>query len=78
MTISQPDKTIDLRGTPCPLNWVKTKLRLEVMQPGQVLEVIVDDGSPARNVPRSAETDGHRVLAVTDGSGGVQVLIERQ
>jgi TusA-related sulfurtransferase len=78
MTIPEPDKIIDLRGTPCPLNWVKTKLRLEEMQPGQVLEVVVDDGSPARNVPRSVEAEGHRVLALTDGSGGVHILIERR
>ena len=78
MAAPLPDKTIDLRGTPCPLNWVKTKLRLEKMQPGQVLEVVVDDGAPARNVPRSVEAEGHRVLALTDGSGGVRIFIQRQ
>jgi TusA-related sulfurtransferase len=57
---------------------VKTKLRLEEMQPGKVLEVVVDDGGPARNVPRSVEAEGHRVLALTNGSGGVHIFIERQ
>ncbi len=78
MTAPEPDATIDLRGTPCPLNWVKTKLRLERMQPGQVLEVVVDDGAPARNVPRSVEAEGHRVLAMTNGAGRVRILIQRQ
>jgi tRNA 2-thiouridine synthesizing protein A len=78
MTTPEPDATIDLRGTPCPLNWVKTKLRLERMQPGQVLEVVVDDGAPARNVPRSVEAEGHRVLAMTNGAGRVRILIQRQ
>lgn len=78
MATPDADKTIDLRGTRCPLNWVKTKLRLEEMQPGKVLEVVVDDGGPARNVPRSVEAEGHRVLALTNGSGGVRIFIERQ
>ena len=78
MTVLKPDKCVDLRGTPCPLNWVKTKLRLEEMEPGMLLEVVVDDGAPARNVPRSVEAEGHRVLALTDGSGGVHILIERR
>jgi tRNA 2-thiouridine synthesizing protein A len=72
-----PDVSIDLRGTPCPLNWVKSKLRLEAMAPGALLEVIIDDGNPARNVPRSAAAEGHRIVCVTPHGNSVRVLIER-
>ena len=72
-----PDVSIDLRGTPCPLNWVKSKLRLEAMAPGALLEVIIDDGNPARNVPRSAAAEGHRIVCVTPHGSSVRVLIER-
>jgi TusA-related sulfurtransferase len=68
---------MDLRGTPCPLNWVRTKLRLEDMGPGAVLEVIVDSGEPARNVSRSVEVEGHRLLRATPVQGGVVLVIER-
>jgi TusA-related sulfurtransferase len=77
MITKTPDITLDLRGTPCPLNWVKTKLRLERMQPGTVLEVVVDDGAPVRNLPREVAAEGHRVLQVTPTAEGVRVLIER-
>ncbi len=53
---------LDLRGVICPYNFVKTKLRLETMQPGQVLEVFLDDGEPIRNVPQSVENEGHSIL----------------
>jgi tRNA 2-thiouridine synthesizing protein A len=56
------DAELDLRGVICPYNFVKTKLRLETMEPGQVLAVIIDDGEPIRNVPRSVSDDGHEVL----------------
>jgi tRNA 2-thiouridine synthesizing protein A len=77
VTVAKPDKSIDLRGTPCPLNWVKTKLRLEEMHPGMVLEVVVDEGAPARNVPRSVEGDGHKIVVIEHLADGVRVVIER-
>ena len=49
-----PHAVLDLRGVICPYNFVKTKLRLETMQPGQVLEVFLDDGEPIRKRPRRA------------------------
>ncbi len=73
----KPDQEIDLRGTPCPLNWVKAKLRLEAMQPGQWLEMILDDGDPVRNVPRSVRAEGHRVVHVSARDDCVHVVIER-
>ena len=68
---------MDLRGTPCPLNWVKTKLRLEEMEVGGLLEVVVDEGNPARNVPRSAEAEGH-LVTVSPAADGVRVRIEKR
>lgn len=68
---------LDIRGTPCPLNWVKTRLRLEAMSPGERLEVILDDGDAVQNVPRSVKSEGHRILQVTPLEGGFSLLIER-
>ena len=53
---------IDLRGVICPYNFVKTKLKLDAMLPGQILAVWLDDGEPIRNVPRSVENEGHAIL----------------
>jgi TusA-related sulfurtransferase len=77
VTESSPDYSLDLRGTPCPLNWVKTKLRLEEMEVGGRIEVIVDQGNPARNVPRSAQMDGHRIVRTISQNGAVRICIER-
>ena len=55
-----PDAQIDLRGTPCPLNFVRTKLRLEQMAPGAVLEVWLDAGEPIEQVPDSLKMEGYR------------------
>jgi TusA-related sulfurtransferase len=52
---------LDLRGTRCPLNYVKTRLRLEQMSPGDAVEVWLDRGEPAEQVPRSLRMDGQEV-----------------
>ena len=52
----------DLRGVACPMNYVKTKLKLEMMDHGDQLEVWLDGGDPIRNVPVSLRNDGHKVL----------------
>jgi sulfite reductase (ferredoxin) len=51
----------DLRGVACPLNYVKTKLKLEMMDAGDKLEVWLDAGEPIKNVPMSLKNDGHLV-----------------
>jgi tRNA 2-thiouridine synthesizing protein A len=59
------DKDLNLQGEVCPYTFVKSKLALEIMQPGQVLRVIVDNDESAANVPRSMRNEGHSVLGVT-------------
>jgi tRNA 2-thiouridine synthesizing protein A len=59
------DKELNLRGEVCPYTFVKSKLALEVMQPGQVLRVVVDNDESAANVPRSMQNEGHNVMGVT-------------
>jgi tRNA 2-thiouridine synthesizing protein A len=54
-------RTLDLRGVPCPMNWVRTKLALEDLAPGDSLVVELDPGEPLESVPRSAREDGHVV-----------------
>jgi len=56
---------LDLKGEVCPYTFVKSKLALEEMEPGQLLRVIVDNPESADNVPRSLKNEGHAVLSVT-------------
>ncbi|BFU97159.1 MAG: putative Sulfurtransferase TusA [Nitrospira sp.] len=62
MTV-QPDAELDLRGVICPYNFVKTKLKLDMMGEGQVLAVLLDDGEPIRNVPQSLRNEGHTIVS---------------
>ena len=72
------DVELDLRGVICPYNFVKTKLKLETMQTGQVLLVLLDDGDPIKNVPRSVQNEGHTVLAQERIDQTFRVFIRRE
>lgn len=61
-----PEATLDLRGTPCPLNFVRTKLRLEQMTPGAMLEVWLDPGEPIEQVPDSLRLEGYQLDRLDD------------
>lgn len=74
----QVDAELDLRGVICPYNFVKTKLKLETMKAGQVLAVLLDEGDPIRNVPRSVSDDGHAVLRQEPLAGAYRVLIRKK
>ena len=54
-------ETLDLSGVACPMNFVKTKIKLSSMAIGSQLEVILDDGAPIENVPLSLEEQGQKV-----------------
>ena len=72
------DAELDLRGVVCPYNYVKTKLKLETMAVGQILSVMVDDGEPIRNVPRSVSEDGHTILKQEKMDHYFRVLIQKK
>ena len=73
-----PTSELDLRGVICPYNFVKTKLKLETLEQGQVLSVLLDDGDPIRNVPRSVQNEGHTVLSQERVDQAYRVLIRRE
>jgi tRNA 2-thiouridine synthesizing protein A len=72
---------IDIRGFACPMTWVKTRIALGRLQVGEALEVLLSEGEPLENLPRSAVEDGHRVVlaepAPAEGTGVWRLLLEK-
>jgi TusA-related sulfurtransferase len=58
------DKNLDIRGEKCPYTLVKTKLGIESIEVGQIMEVILDYPEAAGSVPKAMENYGHAVLKV--------------
>ncbi|MCC6546643.1 sulfurtransferase TusA family protein [Candidatus Sumerlaeota bacterium] len=73
-----PAGTLDVTRDVCPLTFVKTKLELEGLSRGDLLEVFVRDGEPLHNVTRSCEQDGHRVIEKQQQANGKWRLLIRR
>jgi len=67
-------QVIDLRGVSCPTNFVKVKLALEDIETGEKVKILLDDGEPVKNVPRSLKAEGHRLLALQQTEEGHYIL----
>ena len=58
------NKKIDIRGEVCPYTFVKSKLAIEELKSGEILEITVDHIPAVENVPRSLKDEGHEILEV--------------
>lgn len=70
---------LDLRGIACPLTFVKTRMALDRLAPGEPLEVLLDAGEPAESVPPACADDGDVVLELKPWSepGVVRLVVAR-
>lgn len=68
---------INLYGVKCPLNWAKAKVRLEDLERGDVLEVLINDPKGRRDIPRAAEAEGYAIVTIDEIDGGWRITIEK-
>jgi TusA-related sulfurtransferase len=77
------DSFLDITLEVCPLTFVKTKLLIERMAPGETAEVRLQGAEPLDNVPRSVRDHGHEVVSLekenpTGGDESVHRLVIRK
>lgn len=72
-----PVRHADLTRDVCPMTFVKAKLHIEQVGPGQLVEFAVKDGEAMRDLPRSMKEEGHRVEAVRK-EGDLYYLLVRK
>ena len=68
-------RSLDLRGTPCPVNFVRCKLTLETMHPGDQLDVDLDRGEPEEMVVPGLRDAGQQVGGAGDDPAGVHLQV---
>ncbi|MGH7963491.1 MAG: sulfurtransferase TusA family protein [Candidatus Binatia bacterium] len=68
---------LNLCGVKCPLNWARAKVRLEDLERGDVLELLIDDPKGRRDIPRAAEAEGYVIVGVYEMSGGWRIVVEK-
>jgi tRNA 2-thiouridine synthesizing protein A len=83
MTKSKPgdsgaDHVLDITREVCPMTFVRTRLALDRMEPGECLLVLLQGEEPRQNVPRTAREQGHDLLMQETGADGITRLLIRK
>ena len=71
-------REIDITSDICPMTFVRTRLALDRLAPGETLLVRLKGEEPLRNVPRAATEQGHTVLSQGTDSNGISLLLIRR
>jgi TusA-related sulfurtransferase len=74
MTEQKADAVADITDVVCPMTFVKTKVALDALEDGQILELRLNGGEAMQNVPRSLKDEGHKVSEVKQVEDGSYVL----
>lgn len=74
----QADERVDITDVVCPVTFVKTKVALEELEDGQILQVHMNNGEPVQNVPRSVKEEGHYILKLYANDDGTYELFIRK
>ncbi len=68
-------EVLDLRGTPCPINFIRCRLLLEELSPNDCLQVDLDKGEPELTVIPGLKDEGHRVEVIDEGSTWIRLMV---
>ena len=63
------DKILDCKGMKCPMPVLKTKLAIETLQVGQVLEMIATDKGSKPDMAAFAQQTGHTLISMNEHDG---------
>jgi TusA-related sulfurtransferase len=73
----RPDKVLDCIGLYCPEPVFRTRLALDEMEAGQVLEVTADDPAAEEDIKRLVRRLGHEVLSLESDDDQVKFVIRK-
>ena len=74
---AEPDRSLDCIGLYCPEPVFRTRLALDDLQVGQVLEITADDPAAEEDIKRLVRRLGHEILELESDGGEVRFLIKK-
>ena len=71
-------REIDITRDVCPMTFVRTRLALDKLAPGDLLLVRLTGDEPLRNVPRTVKEQGHEIVSLETDPAGTAILLIRR
>ena len=67
---------LDLRGTPCPENFVRCRLALEALNQNNTLQVDLDRGEPEETVLAGLRKEGYAIKIIQIEGNWIRFLVK--
>ena len=75
--MSEPEKTLDVRGLYCPSPAMQTVVELSKMQVGQILLVLADDPAAEDDISDLCRTRGHELVELKKNDTDLEFTIKK-
>jgi len=75
--MSEPEKTLDVRGLYCPSPAMQTVVELSKMQVGQILLVLADDPAAEDDISNLCRTRGHELVELKKNGNDLEFTIKK-
>ena len=72
------DKQLDCTGLYCPEPVFRTRMALDELETGEILEVTADDPAAYEDLKRLAERLGHEVVSLTKEGDEIKIVIKKR
>ena len=73
----QVEKTMDLKGLPCPMPVVKVSKGIKEVEVGQVIEALTTDPGSLTDFPAWARTSGNEIVKTEQDADVIRFYIKR-
>lgn len=71
------DATLDCLGLYCPMPIMQTKVRLDGLESGRVLEVLADDQGVKADMAAWCRRTGNELLGIEEEDGQIRLLVRK-
>ena len=75
--MSEPEKTLDVRGLYCPSPAMQTVVELSKMQVGKILLVLADDPAAEDDISDLCITRGHEIVEMKKNGNDLEFTIKK-
>lgn len=77
MTEIKPDETLDCLGFYCPVPIYQTRLKMDKMKVGEILEVLADDPAAEADIKSWARSTGQEIIDFKKDGSRLRFLIKK-
>lgn len=71
------DATLDCLGLYCPVPILRTKEKIDALEPGRVLEILADDQGVKADMAAWCRRTGNELLETREEDGQIRLLVRK-